>query len=355
MKTENSHHTFQEIISQPQAWEAVLGEVSGKSKDLLNLWKPEEIDEVIFTGCGSTFYLSRTAAMIFQGKVGSLATAYPASELLLFPNLTLSKARRRLLVAISRSGETTETLRAIDSFRSLKQGDVIGITCYEESTLPLKTTLALVARKAKEESIAQTRSFTSMLVAAQSMASILSSQEISKKSMQLPELGTALIQEYASMAQALGNDPQIERFFFLGNGPYYGLACETMLKMKEMSLSYSEAYHFLEFRHGPMSMVNSNTLVVGLLSETALLQEAAVLKDMHSLGARVLAVTPTRISSGEIDHQIVLPTGLSDLERGPLYLPILQLLAFYRALYNGQSPDQPNNLSAVVHLDFESL
>jgi glucosamine--fructose-6-phosphate aminotransferase (isomerizing) len=171
---------------------------------------------------------------------------------------------------------------------------------------------------------------------------------------QIDELGTALIKDYAGLAQRIGNDPQIEQFFFLGSGPYYGLACEAMLKMKEMSLSYSEAFHFLEFRHGPMSMVNSRTLIVGLLSETAFLHEATVLKDMASLGAKILAVTPKETGLGGKHDQILLPAGLSDLERGPLYLPILQLLAFYRSLNNGKDPDQPTNLRAVVHLNLES-
>jgi glucosamine--fructose-6-phosphate aminotransferase (isomerizing) len=124
-----------------------------------------------------------------------------------------------------------------------------------------------------------------------------------------------------------------------------------MLKMKEMSLSYSEAYHFLEFRHGPMSMVNRQTLVVGLLSEAALPHEIAVLKDMRALGGRVLAITPVKLPPEAADYQIVLPKGLTDMERGALYLPALQLLAFYRSLRNGLNPDTPTNLTAVVNLN----
>ena len=80
------------------------------------------------------------------------------------------------------------------------------------------------------------------------------------------------------LPQRLGADLEVERFFFLGSGPFYGLACEAMLKLKEMSLSYAEPYHFLEFRHGPMSMVDARTLVVGLLSDTGLTEEIRVLE-----------------------------------------------------------------------------
>jgi glucosamine--fructose-6-phosphate aminotransferase (isomerizing) len=124
-----------------------------------------------------------------------------------------------------------------------------------------------------------------------------------------------------------------------------------MLKMKEMSLSHSEAFHFLEFRHGPMSMVNTSALVVGLLGETGFQYEEEVLKDMRALGAKVLVISPKPLPREVCDLQVLLPDGYSDMERLPLYLPVLQLMAFYRAVYKNLNPDRPSNLTAVVHLD----
>jgi glucosamine--fructose-6-phosphate aminotransferase (isomerizing) len=354
-KADNSYHTFQEIINQPQAWQAVLQEASGRSSAVRSYWRPEETQEVIFIGCGSTYYLARTAAAIFQGMTGAVATAHPASDVLLFPDITLSQGGSRMLVAISRSGETTETLRAMEQFRARDSGPVIGITCYEDTTLVRMASISLVAREAHEQSVAQTRSFASMLVAIQALSTILAGRPMSDKFLELPELGTALIEENLDLARQLGGNPAFERFFFLGSGPFYGLACEAMLKMKEMSLSYSEAFQFLEFRHGPMSMVNQQTLIVGLLSETALPHELALLKDMRALGAKVLAVTPLDLSAERMDYQVVLPKGLTDMERGVLYLPVLQLMAFYRSLRNKLNPDRPTNLTAVVSLDIDRV
>jgi glucosamine--fructose-6-phosphate aminotransferase (isomerizing) len=245
-------------------------------------------------------------------------------------------------------------LLAVDKYHSLGFRNVIGITCYEDSSLAKIVPTALVARQAHEESIAQTRSFTSMLVASQGLATVLAGKKLSEESLRLPRLGASLLDDHAGLAKMLGEDASLERFFFLGSGPFYGLACEAMLKMKEMSLSYSEAFHFMEFRHGPMSMVDRHSLVVGMLSETGFSHEFAVLGDMRILGARVLALTPHALPRDHADYQCVLPGGLTDLERGPLYLPVLQLLAYYRSLLNGQNPDRPNNLSAVVHLNIES-
>lgn len=130
-------------------------------------------------------------------------------------------------------------------------------------------------------------------------------------------------------------------------------ASEANLKMKEMSLAYSEAFHFMEFRHGPMSMVNRHTLIVGLLSEAASEQEIQVLREMRKQGARTLVLSTQTVPADAADYQIMLQTKLPEMQRAVLFLPVLQLLGYYRALKNGQNPDQPHNLTAVIVLEPE--
>ena len=100
-----------------------------------------------------------------------------------------------------------------------------------------------------------------------------------------------------------------------------------------------------------MAMVNDRSLVVGFLSEDALPYEAAVLAEMRQRGADVLALTPTPLKPEQADYQARLPSGYSDMERSPLYLPVLHLLSYYQTLQKGLNPDKPNNLNAVVSLD----
>jgi glucosamine--fructose-6-phosphate aminotransferase (isomerizing) len=160
----------------------------------------------------------------------------------------------------------------------------------------------------------------------------------------LPAACQTLVSTYQSLAQNLGSDSAIERFYFLGSGPRYGLACELSLKMKEMSLSHSEPFHFMEFRHGPRSMVTPETLIVGLVSEANRAHELAVLEDMRAQGGRILALA-------ERDADVSFASGIGEAARNALYLPIGQLLAFERAVHKGLNPDQPHNLVAVVRLD----
>jgi glucosamine--fructose-6-phosphate aminotransferase (isomerizing) len=190
-----------------------------------------------------------------------------------------------------------------------------------------------------------------MLVAIQAAVAALGDESQLSHMQVLPALGAQFIAANHSLARQLGQDSTIERFYFLGSGLHYGLACEANLKMKEMSLSVSEAFHFMEFRHGPMSMVNEQTLVVGLLSETASTYELAVLREMRALGAQVLALSEQPVSAQDADYQVCFRSGLPESQRSVLYLPVLQLMGYYRAIARGQNPDQPHNLTAVIVLE----
>lgn len=337
-------HTRAEILSQPQVWQASLNRLASQPRTLPSI---NSYDQLVFTGCGSTHYLAIWAARQHQAHAGIPSVAAPASELMLTPYTWINPGRRTLLVAISRSAETTETIRAVQVFREQQLGDVLTVTCYPDRELAQIADWVLAVPDAQEESIAQTRSFSSMLV---SLIWLLKRGETAPAD-RLAAAAQGMIDQYQSLAEQLGSNAELQRFFFLGNGPLYGLASEAMLKMKEMSLSYSEAYHFLEFRHGPMSMADSSALVIGLIGAEHQAQEMRVLEDMRGLGATTLGIMMTPGTARGMDHVVQVHTDLPALWQGPLYLPFLQLVGYYRSLAKGLNPDRPNNLNAVVVLD----
>jgi glucosamine--fructose-6-phosphate aminotransferase (isomerizing) len=346
-------HTYGEITGQPAAWRSAVDDVREKADLIGRFLGRKQWSEVLFTGCGSTYYLSLAAAAHFQETTGMRARGLPSSELLLFPRTVLAGQGQPLLVSVSRSGTTTETLRATDIFAEQYPENVLAVTCYADETLAQKVPLSLVVREGAEEGIAQTRSFAGMWVAVQALAAIVAEDDAALGYLEtLPSLGEDLLRRAEPLSRQIADNDDYQQFFFLGSGHRYGLACEVMLKMKEVSLSQSEAYHFMEFRHGPMSMVTKNTLVVGLLSDSAREQEIAVLEHMRRLGATTLVVAEDG-EAGELgaDHLMRLGSGIPEAQRGVLYLPALQLLAFHRAVRKGLNPDKPNNLAAVIVLD----
>jgi glucosamine--fructose-6-phosphate aminotransferase (isomerizing) len=351
-----SHFTWQEIISQSQTWQQTLDAFFDIKSSLDSFLSRAVFDRILVVGCGSTHYLAQSATAMIAQLTGISTHAVPSSELWLFPNVVAPAGT--MLITISRSGTTTETLWALERFQETMRGPILTITCYPDSPLAKGADFVLASPDAQEQSVAQTRSFTSMLLLTQCLAASLAHdtgrlEQINR----LPGALEAMIKRCGDLPQQLGADLDIERIYFLGGGPLYGLANEAMLKTKEMSLSYSEAYHPLEFRHGPMSMVNEHTLVVELFSDTAQGQELHVLKDMHQLGARTLAlVEDARVFTDWQPDQIVqLLSGLDEWGRGPLYLPVLQRMAFHRAVAKGLDPDRPTNLTAVVKLKDNKL
>ena len=345
-------YTLNEILTQPLAWQAALDSVAQAQIELKQLWQEKHFSEILVTGCGSTYYLSLAVAPLFQLQLGLRARAIPASELLLFPKTVIPSDGLPLLVTISRSGRTSETIRAAQAYKAaLPEGFVLNIGCYSDTDLVALSDLSLIIQEGQEQSVVQTRSFSAMLVTAQAAITVLRDESQLSQMQVLPATGQQLISTYHDLARQLGQDVSLERFYFLGSGLQYGLASEANLKMKEMSLSVSEAFHFMEFRHGPMSMVDEHTLVVGLLSETASSYELAVLQEMRALGGRTLALTEHPVSTQAVDYQVCFRSGLPETQRSVLYLPVLQLLGYYRAVARGQNPDQPHNLTAVIVLE----
>jgi glucosamine--fructose-6-phosphate aminotransferase (isomerizing) len=339
-------HTDHEIQSQPDSWRAALAVLAAEREALAAFGKSlvdDPATSLIVIGCGSTYYLAQAAAAALQIHTGLPARALPASEVWLNAS-ALPRAARTCLIAVSRSGETTETLRACEAFRARGLGPILTLSCYPGRALTASGDYNLVLPSGQEDSVAQTRAFSTLYLAALALAAIWGNdtalwQDLSRT----PEACADVLARSREMAESLGRDASLDRFYFLGSGLRYGLAGEISLKMKEMSLSHSEPFHMLEFRHGPMSMVTPDTLLVAQISDAQAAEERAVIADMRSLGARILTIAET-------DADFTLASGLGETARSLLVLPIGQRLAFARSVSRGLNPDRPHNLETVVTL-----
>jgi glucosamine--fructose-6-phosphate aminotransferase (isomerizing) len=349
---ENGAFTRQEILSQPEAWTAALKVLDGTRRDVLDLKPDHRFETILFTGCGSTYYLSLAAAALMQEMTGVSCRAFPSSELWLYPGSAYATGRT-LLVAVSRSGETTETLRACQAFLDAQRGSLLTLSCSGGMPLAKMGTLNLVLPSGQEQSVAQTRAFSTLYLGTVALACLWAGRDDLFASLsKVPEIASRILKTYFSLATELGRDAALDRFYWLGSGPRQGLACELSLKMKEMSLSHSEPFHFMEFRHGPKSMVTSSALTIGLCSTVNGQQESAVLDDVKVLGGRVLAISESSNESssrGKV-KEVRFGSGLAEAVRNVLFLPVGQVIAFERSLSKGLNPDRPLNLDPVVKL-----
>ncbi|MBI4758103.1 MAG: SIS domain-containing protein [Chloroflexi bacterium] len=328
-------HTCHEILTQGASWASALEGVRAKTEALGILLHRNIGRDLLFTACGSSYYLGLSVAALAQACLGVHARAVPASEMLLFPENMLAPGEPPLTIVASRSGETSEVI-AVTRAMQARGAAVIAIGCDGTSTLLQLAQVGIEVNQGREVSIAQTRSFSGMFLATQALIALAAKDQAQMRALeQLPEFADGYIHRAWSTVEAVIAEHQIDRFFFLGSGVRYGLANEAMLKMKEMSLTSAEPFHFLEFRHGPISMVDEYTLVVGLVSEKAADYELAVLREIRNLGGQTLAIgEDASLLKASADLFLAFESGLPAPARDLLYVPPLQLLTVIGSLHD---------------------
>lgn len=341
-------HTAREIRHQPQAWAETLSYLEANLSQFLP-FLAGEWDEVIFTGCGTSYNLSLAAASLWQALDQTPARAVPASQIFLFPQTVFVPGRKYRLFAISRSGETSETVQALDFFKKNNFGRGCALTCEVGSSLSKMGDFAIVTAHAREESVVMTQSFSTMLLSLLYLAQRQAKKEL--KLSLLPQMLSQNLATYEPLVEELAHNLSFQKFIFLGDGPYYGIAWEGSLKLKEMSLTPTESFHFLEFRHGPKSIVDDKTLIVALTSQQAFSPEQAVLTEMMTLGATEFHIGAYPLSPSPKLFEITMGgEGINDYLLPILDVVFLQLFGYYRAKARGLNPDQPKNLTKVVKL-----
>lgn len=343
--------TWHEITTQGESWRSAIEATLALKEPLQALLRRNADQPIFFIGCGSTHYLAQYAAPFFQGTTGLPCRSAPSSELYLQTDALVGRGERPLIVALSRSGETSETILAVEKMRA-RGCEALTISCYEATPLAALSSLTIAIVGGREQSFAQTRSFAGMLVALQALAALAAGDEALLAELRsLPEMAPDIIARATPLARTLGPSEAFQRITYLGSGPLYGLANEATVKVKEMSLSIAEGYHFLEFRHGPIALVDEEHLIIALLSDALREYELGVLRDLKQLGAHILAIANDDRGLGELCEAVfTLNAPVPERSRAVLYLPFVQLFAYFRALARGLNPDRPRHVVMAVKL-----
>jgi glucosamine--fructose-6-phosphate aminotransferase (isomerizing) len=349
-------YSLAEIFSQPDCWDACLADL--RRNDVLNEVRDRfgEATEWLFIGCGSSYYVALCAAATMTAWAGLRARAVPASEVLLYPDLAVPTSGTCVPVLISRSGQTSEVLKAAEFFKA-RSIPTLAISCAEAQALEKLASLTITLPGADEKSTVMTRSFTSMLIALQGLAALLGGKSAEGDALRrIPGIVKPVLRTFPDKIRDFVADHQFADYVCLGQGPFYGLACEYALKVTEMSTSYAQAFHTLEFRHGPKSIVGPETLLIFLLSEKGYAAECDVLEEMKSLGGTTMVVANRASERVAPAADIVFELGGDGPELARLAPSLVpgQLLGLYSGLKKGLDPDSPRNLSRAVILNDSS-
>jgi glucosamine--fructose-6-phosphate aminotransferase (isomerizing) len=346
--------TFREIARQQGDWQTALEDLSkdaARQKQMLQRYR----DCVwVFVGCGTSFYLAQAASHLFSWLTGIPSKPVPASEILMFPQAVFAPGQKHVVVPISRSGTTTEIVAAVRKINKEFSFPVIAVSCTPDSEMVKQSTDAIAFSFEPEKSVVMTSSFTTMLFALLHLA--LQSGEHDSLQAQLrsvSELSRNHFERNLPLIRDVANIVTLTDFVFLGQGPFYGLANEACLKMQEMSISSAQSYHSLEYRHGPKSTVTEHSLITLLTSKNGRVYEEALVEEFKKLGGKTLVfhAEAWHQSSGSPDFAVGVSSNSSDVFNLFNYMPLLQMLGYFKAHARGINPDSPRNLSAVVSFD----
>ena len=351
LKAQVGAHTIAEILSEPATWKSCLKAMEQTAElQALNEKLPRNV-EWVFIGCGSSFYLAQAAAASWMIVTGEKSRALPASEITLFPQLFPAACQA---VLITRSGCTSEVLQAAEYLEARLHLQTLAITCGTDTPVEKIASHCIKLPAADEKSTVMTRSFTSMLITLQLFAAIRGGRHAVLSGLgELPAQVAERLNAIHSTIKLLVDFRNFADYVFLGQGPFFGIAQESMLKVKEMSCSYAQCFHTLEFRHGPKAIVSPETLITFIISETGLAAEVAVLEEIKKLGGTTLVISNVCESAIRCaaDYFVELSLDVPEAARAAACVIPGQLLGFYTGIKKGLNPDEPRNLSRVVMLE----
>jgi len=260
-------------------------------------------------------------------------------------------------VLISRSGWTSEVLRAGEFLKKRYGVPALAAVCAEGSPLEKMAAAALLLTAANDQSTAVTRAFSSTVLALQALAADYSGQ--SPVAEMIPRLAGQMSLHLHTIPARIEEFVRTREFthhIFLGQGPYHGVAQESVLKLMEMSCASAQAFHTLEFRHGPKAITNPRLLVTFFLSKFGYDAERSVLEEIKGLGAATMVIANRADEATRRAADLLIELGLEAPEFLCPAAAVIpgQLLGYYLSRKNGIHADRPPHLNRVVRLEPET-
>jgi glucosamine--fructose-6-phosphate aminotransferase (isomerizing) len=362
---EYRHYMHKEIFEQPRA---VIDTLEGRVNDgrvLEAAFGPnaqsllENIDAVQIIACGTSYHAGLVARYWIETFAHLPCAVEIASEFRYRQSLANPRA---LVVTLSQSGETADTLAALEETRRLGFGPSLAICNVPESSLVRASDMVLMTHAGPEIGVASTKAFTTQLVSLLMLTVILGRRHGMSGDLE-NKIVTAMLSLPRQIEKVLTLNDEIERLaeqfadkrhaLFLGRGIHYPIAKEGALKLKEISYIHAEAYPAGELKHGPLALVDAEMPVIAVAPNDALQEKLkSNLQEVHARGGQLLIFANHRAIMQPSDYIQVIELGEVDEIISPMIYTIpLQLLAYHVALIKGTDIDQPRNLAKSVTVE----
>ncbi len=359
------HYMQKEIFEQPRAVAATLEGRLGSSGVLAGIFGPDaqplldKVQGVHIVACGTSYHAGLIARVWIEKFARLPVNVEVASE---YRYRDVVVPDHTLLVAISQSGETADTLAALRKSSQRGYLGTLAICNVPESSLVRESMLQLMTRAGPEIGVASTKAFTTQITAlalltlelAQSRG--LAETELAKLAKQLAHLPQALqkaLQREAEIEQLAAKIMHRQHALFLGRGAHFAVALEGALKLKEISYIHAEAYPAGELKHGPLALVDENMPVIAVAPNNAMFDKLqANLEEVRARGGKLYVFADRQVTLDHNTHEHIVRLDAGGLLIAPAVFTIpLQLLAYHVAVLRGTDVDQPRNLAKSVTVE----
>jgi glucosamine--fructose-6-phosphate aminotransferase (isomerizing) len=348
------HYMQKEIFEQPAAVYATLqGSFSSETDTLF-----KGIDSALILACGTSYHAGMVARYWLESLAGIPCSVEIASEYRYRDTVPNARA---LVVAISQSGETADTLAALEQAKRLGQRRTLAVCNVAESALARQAAVRFMTRAGPEIGVASTKAFTSQLTALLRLAVSVGKakgrigpereMQILDQIRQLPAAVAAALRLEPEMAAWAARFAQCQHALFLGRGVHYPIAMEGALKLKEISYIHAEAYAAGELKHGPLALVDAAMPVVAIAPKDALLDKLkSNLQEVRARGGELYVLATEDFEETDGIHVVRMQDAPGILSPIVSTVP-LQLLAYHAALLRGNDVDKPRNLAKSVTVE----
>ncbi len=349
------HFMLKEIFEQPKTIENTLrGRINnGEIKLSVNL-DPKKIDKIIITACGTSWHSALIGKYLIEKIAGLPVEVDYASE---FRYRNPIVKENDLLVVISQSGETADTLAAL---REVKNCETLGIINIVGSTISREVDSGIYLHAGPEIGVASTKAFTSQVTSLVLLALYFAKERTGKfdenlaaELASIPEKIQTILAKAEKIKEVSENFVGAKNFLYLGRGINFPVALEGALKLKEVSYIHAEGYPAAEMKHGPIALVDENMFVVFIVNHGPIFEKIiSNMQEVRARGGKIIAITDVddEMIKKLSDFIIMVPQVSEELSPLINIIP-LQLISYYVADFNGLNVDKPRNLAKSVTVE----
>lgn len=342
--------TYFEITRQYKMLDKTIKYLESQKEVMRKFYLDKQPKSIVFIGSGSSYYLAQSAELIARTQFGINSFSIPAGDAMVNFKSNKKSFEGSLVVAISRSGNTTEILKTVAAMKNELGIPAVGIACVEDSELGKISDLCLMMPWTFDESVCQTGTVTNLYAAtALLIAGFAGNDTVFDDMKKMTAAGDNFISENDSAFKDIANK-QWDKVVVLADGEISGLACEGALAFKEICCTISNYYHVLDVRHGPMVLIDKNTLVIADLKPDNKKYQLGLIEDIAKKAATIVVCTDDSYDTIKDIALHIKHPNVGGIAEGLPFINIAQLVAYQRAILKGLDPGNPNGLDAWINL-----